>query len=96
MKFDFETLLKIALSIGGCLSIFKGLNDGFISSKSIEQASWIRLLLGFAFVLLGIFLIYIADLFPPVTDFLRPFVTAVVDAPKSISSRVERSAQSHF
>ncbi len=96
MKFDFETILKIALTIGGCLSIFKGLNDGFISRESIERASWVRLLLGFVFILLGLFLIYFADLFPPVTDFLRPFVTSIVDAPKSISSWAERKGRSNF
>lgn len=92
MNFGFGMLLKIALSIGGCLSVLKGFNDGFISSKAIEQASWVRLLLGFVFMLLGIFLIYFADLFPPVSDFLRPFVTAIVGFPKAMTSLVEQTA----
>lgn len=84
--------LKIVLTAGGILSILKGINDGFVSSKSIEHGSWIRLTMGFLFIIVGVFLIYFADLFPPVTKFLRPFVEGILNLPTAMNEWVQKTA----
>lgn len=88
-----DLLIKIAMTVVGVLAVIKGVNDGLVSNKSIEQASWIKLVLGLMFIILGIFLIYFGDLFPPVTKFLRPFVLGILEFPERMSSRVEHTAR---
>lgn len=88
-----DLLIKIAFTIVGILAIIKGINDGFVSSKSIEQASWIKLVLSLVFIVLGIFLIYFGDLFPPVTKFLRPFVLGILEFPDRFSNKIEHTAR---
>ena len=96
MGFSLELIFKIALTLGGILAVVKGVNDGFVSNKSIEQASWVKLVLGFILIFLGIFLIYFADLFPPVTKFLRPLVQGILGLPEAVNSWIEHSARKNI